>query len=497
MKAFLVALLALAAQAGASVRLPAVISDRMVLQQGSPLRIWGWADPGEAVTVTFLGQKASATAGADGRWKVYLQPQPAGGPYKMTVAGQNKIELTDVLLGEVWVGSGQSNMVVSVARAKDPEQEIAGANYKQIRLFKVALKVASEPAGDVEGSWQLCTPEAARDFSAIGYFFSRDLHRSRSVPVGFIQSAWGGTPAEAWTSHGALEAEPALKSVFTEWEETLARYPVAKERYDKQLEAWTSAEKAAKAEGKPAPARPRPPAGPGHQYTPSGLYNAMIAPLTPLAIRGVLWYQGEHNANKGHALIYRRLFQALIQDWRRAWGEGQFPFLFVQLANYETGPESAWPVLRESQAKALDLAATGMAVTIDIGESHDIHPKNKQEVARRLALAAKAIAYKEQIEYSGPIFRQASREAGRLRAWFDHAGSGLAARDGGALAGFTVAGADGRFVPAEARIDGSSVIVSAAEVKEPVAVRYAWAGDPVSNLVNKEGLPASPFRSDE
>jgi len=223
----------------------------------------------------------------------------------------------------------------------------------------------------------------------------------------------------------------------------------------------------------------------------------MIAPITAYAMRGVLWYQGEHNANKGHAFIYRRLFQVLIEDWRRAWGEGQFPFLFVQLANYETGPESAWPVLRESQAKALDLTATGMAVTIDIGESKDIHPKNKQEVARRLALAARAIAYKENLEYSGPIFRQTSTEGSQLRAWFDHAGAGLAARDGGSLAGFTIAGPDRRFVPAEARIDGNSVVVGSPEVKDPVAVRYAWAGDPVSNLINKEGLPASPFRSDQ
>jgi sialate O-acetylesterase len=280
-----------------------------------------------------------------------------------------------------------------------------------------------------------------------------------------------------------------LRSVFTEWDDVLAKYPAAKEKYDKQLEAWTAA-------GKPAAERPREPAGPGHQNTPGGLYNAMIAPITNYAMRGVLWYQGENNARGERAFLYRRLLQTLIEDWRRAWGEGQFPFLVVQLANYETGPQSMWPVLRESQVKALDLAATGLAVTIDIGESGDIHPKNKQEVGRRLALAARAIAYKENIEYSGPMFRQLSSEGDRLRAWFDHAGSGLAARSG-ELTGFTVAGPDRRFVPAEARVDGESIVVSSAEVKEPVAVRYAWAGDPVANLVNKEGLPASPFRSDE
>src|SRR5437667_4147781 len=494
MKPALLALLALSIPAGASVKLPAVLSDRMVLQQGSPVRIWGWADPGEAVTVSFLGQKPSATAGADGKWKVYLKPLAAGGPYKMAVSGQNTIELKDILVGEVWIGSGQSNMGVTVARAANPEQEIANANYSQIRLFKVKLTVASEPVEDVQGSWQFCDSEGVRNFSAIGYFFSRELHQARSVPVGFIETDGGGTPGEAWPSRPALEAEPALKSVFTEWDQILANYPAAKERFDQQLEAWTAA-------GKPASARPREPAGPGHQYTPSGLYNAMIAPITGYAMRGVLWYQGEHNANKGHAYVYRRLLQTLIEDWRRAWGEGSFPFLVVQLANYETGPESAWPVLRESQVKALDLAATGLAVTIDIGESQDIHPKNKQEVGRRLALAARAIAYKENLEYSGPMFRQISSEGSRLRAWFDHAGSGLASRGdprgGGSLTGFTIAGQDRRFVPAEALIDGATVVVSSPDVKDPVAVRYAWAGDPVSNLVNKEGLPASPFRSDE
>ena len=279
-------------------------------------------------------------------------------------------------------------MGVTVARASNPEQEIANANYKQIRLFKVKLTVADQPLDDVQGSWQFCDPEGVRNFSAVGYFFSRELHKARSVPVGFIESDWGGTPGEAWTSRPAMEAEPMLKSVFTDWDHVLANYPAAKERYEKQLEAW-------KAEGKPDTARPREPAGPGHQNTPAGLYNAMIAPITPYAMRGVLWYQGENNAKGERAFLYRRLLQTLIQDWRRAWGEGQFPFLVVQLANYETGPQSLWPVLRESQVKALDLAATGLAVTIDIGESGDIHPKNKQEVGRRLALAARGIAYKE------------------------------------------------------------------------------------------------------
>jgi sialate O-acetylesterase len=494
MKAALLVLVALAG-AQANVNLPAVISDRMVLQQGAPVRIWGHADPGEAVTVSLVaqadslrGQKSSATADPAGKWRIYLKPIEAGGPYEMTVSGHDTVVVKDILVGEVWIGSGQSNMGFSMARVNNSEQEIADANFPRIRLFKVKLKVAAEPAEDVEGSWQFCSPETVKNSSAVGYFFSREIHQQRSVPVGFIESAWGGTPAEAWTSRPAMEADPALKSVFDDWDTTLANYPAAHDRYEKQLEAW-------KAAGKTA-TPPREPPGPGHQYTPGGLYNAMIAPLTGYSMRGVIWYQGENNARKDHAYIYRRLFQTLIQDWRRAWAEGPFPFLFVQLANFETGPQSEWPILRESQVKALDLANTGMAVTIDIGASHDIHPTNKQDVGHRLALAARAIAYKESVVYSGPLFRQLSTEGNQARVWFDHSGSGLAVRGDGGLTGFTVAGPDHSFVPAEARIDGDTVVVSSAEVKNPVAVRYAWAGDPVCNLINKEGLPASPFRSE-
>ncbi len=488
MKSALLVLLALTS-AQANVNLPAVLSDRMVVQQGAPVRVWGHADPGETVTVAFHGRKASAKADAAGKWTLSLKPVKPGGPYEMTVSGQNTIVLKDVLVGELWIGSGQSNMVLSVARAKDPEQEIAAANYPRIRLFKVKLAVADTPAEDVEGSWQLCSPETVRDFSAVGYFFSREIQQKRHVPVGFIQSAWGGTPAEAWTSRRAMDSKPALKSVFDDWDKALAAYPDAKIKYDKQVEEW-------QAGGKKDPA-PRPPLGPGHQYTPGGLYNAMIAPLTPLSMRGVLWYQGENNARKGRDYLYRTLFQTLIEDWRAAWNEGDFPFLFVQLPNYDKGEPGAWPVLRESQSKVLDLKATGMAIAIDVGEPDNIHPKNKQEVAHRLALLARGIAYKEKLVDSGPVFRAIKVEGTTARVSFDHVGAGLAARDGGALTGFTIAGSDGRFAPADAKVDGAAVIVSSPEVKEPATVRYAWAGDPVCNLINKDGLPAAPFRSVE
>src|SRR5262249_46942679 len=273
----------------------------------------------------------------------------------------------------------------------------------------------------------------------------------------------------------------------------LANYPAAKEKYDKQLEEWKQRAAAATAEGRTPPPRPPAPQGPGHQNTPSGLYNGMIAPLTPYTIRGVIWYQGESNASEAHAYRYRRLFRAMIEDWRAHWDEGDFPFLFVQLANFKSN--QWWPVLRESQTETLKLHNTAMAVSIDVGESRDIHPKNKQDVGHRLALAARHIVYGQPLEYSGPLYRQATAESGQIRVWFEHAG-GLEAKGGGALTGFTIAGADGNFVTADARIDGNTVLVSNPQIAAPTAVRYAWADDPVCNLINQAGLPASPFRSD-
>ncbi len=494
-RSFACLLFAGVAPLAAEVRLPALISDHMLLQQGVPVRIWGRAEPGEAVSVGFAGQQASTETDAAGRWAVYLKPLAAGGPHEMTVAGRSRIVIQDVLVGEVWVGSGQSNMQWTVGRSDNAEQEIARANYPEIRLFQAKMLVADQPADDTEGVWIRCSPEAVKNFTAVGYFFARELHQKRRVPVGLIQSAWGGTPAQSWTSRSALEAEPALKFILDDWRKVLDNYPAAREKYDRDLAAWKPAAAQAKAEGRTPPAQPRPPQGPGHQNTPAGLYNAMIAPLTPYAIRGAIWYQGESNASKAHAFAYRRLFRAMIEDWRRAWGLGPFPFQFVQLANFQSN--GWWPLLRESQVEALGLRNTGMAVTIDIGMSKDIHPTNKQEVGRRLALAARAIAYGEDVICSGPLYRQLTSENGRLRVWFDHAAGGLEARGGGPLSGFLIAGEDGRFVAAEAQIEGETVVVSHPEVKRPVAVRYAWSDDPVTaNLMNKAGLPASPFRTD-
>ena len=486
----LILLLAAAGTLHAAVKLPALISDHMVLQQGVPVRIWGTADAGETVKIGFQGQSVSVNAAPDGRWIAWLRPLVAAGPLEMTINSQT---IHDVLVGEVWLGSGQSNMEFRLATANNHDDEIARAAYPMIHLFQVKRAISEKPLDDVTGSWQVCSPESVKGFSAVEYFFGRHLLQNLHLPMGLIESDWGGTPAQSWTSHQALESDPALKYVLDEWDGVLARYPAAKQQYDQRLAAWNEAAAQAKQQGKTPPMRPNPPAGPGHQNTPAGLYNAMIAPLVPYAIRGAIWYQGESNANEAHAWKYRRLFGAMIEDWRNRWGEGDFPFLFVQLANYQTN--GWWPVLRESQTETLRLANTGMAVILDIGESHDIHPKNKQDVGLRLALAARGLVYHEPIEYAGPMFQSAVPEGAAMRVYFTHA-DGMHSAAGSMLKGFEVAGADGKYIEAEARVDGATVVVSSPQVSAPAAVRYAWADDPVSNLVNQVGLPAGPFRSD-
>jgi len=481
----------------AAITLPRLISDHMMFQQGIPARVWGKAGPGETVTVRFREQSVSARAGADGRWEVFLAPMAAGGPWDLVIQGGNSITVRDVLVGEVWVASGQSNMEWPVVRSANPDQEAAAANYPQLRLFKVRRKTAERPQDDVDAEWQACSPATARDFSAVGYYFARYLHQELKIPVGVIQSAWGGTPAQSWTSLEALNSEPVLHRYLEGWDDVMANYPAEKIRYQRKLEEWEKESAAAKARGETPPGRPWEPAGPGHPNAPASLFNGMIAPLTPYAIRGAIWYQGESNANRNEAALYRRLFQAMILDWRARWGQGSFPFLFVQLANFaKTWENSAWPELRESQTATLDLHDTGMAVIIDIGEADDIHPRNKQDVGKRLALWALAKTYGKQVSYSGPLYRQVTREDGRLRLWFDHAARGLRA-EGSALKGFVIAGEDRIFHPADARIDGETVVVSSPAVPVPVAARYAWADDPENNLRNSADQPASPFRTDQ
>jgi sialate O-acetylesterase len=456
----------------------------MIIQRGLPVHIWGSAEPGEAVSVSFRGVNRDATADLLGRWSVYMPPGEAGGLFDLNIRGGNTLALRDVLVGDVWVASGQSNMELPVSSAANAQAEIAAAKYPQIRLFKADHKVSDYPLTDISAhGWMLCDPETIAKFSAVAYYFGRDIHQRLKVPVGLIETDWGGTPAEAWTSLHALSADAGLMPVFSEWSKMNAdEATVLLERRKEQREhpdkasSWHPNE--------------------GNSWMPAGLYNAMIAPLTSFPIRGVIWYQGESNTSRGRAPLYARLFQTMIRDWRSAWEEGDFPFLFVQIANFKTSPESMWPEVRDAQRQTLALAHTGMAVTIDIGNPDDIHPKDKQDVGLRLALAARAISYGEKIEYSGPLFRQVTPERDALRVWFDHTGTGLKIK-GDALTGFEIAAADRKFVPASARIDNSTVLVSAPGLPAPVYVRYGWAHNPECNLYNSVDLPASPFRSAE
>jgi sialate O-acetylesterase len=645
-------LLILPGAARADVRVPSIVGDNMVLQQGRRARVWGWAEPGERVTVSFRGDKAGATADARGRWEVFTGPHKAGGPSELTVAGRNTLTFRNVLVGEVWVCSGQSNMEWSLANAQDGAREAAAADYPFIHLFTVAKKTSAEPLDDVEGRWVVTTPREAAQFSAVGYFFGRELHRRLNLPVGLIHTSWGGTPAEAWTSRGALAADPLLKPILDRYDRQLTDLPRLQREYERARDEWArryvmedpgnrgdprgyakpehdtagwkgmnlpqfwetagldvdgvvwfrrEVEVPAAWAGKdltlklgaiddfdttyfngervgsvgtdtpnswavlrsyrvpgrlvragrntvavrvfdrvggggfgggdmtlaPAeaasgngvaldgawlykeeatvPSRPidwsrQPQApGPANQNSPTVLYNAMLAPLTPYAIRGAIWYQGESNA--GRAYQYRALFPAMIRDWRAAWGIGDFPFYFVQLANWKARPQdstdSEWAELREAQLFTMRAAPnTGMAVAIDIGDPDDIHPRNKLDVGLRLARWALADTYGLKLEKSGPLYASHKVEGDKVRVSFKHAG-GLKTRDGAAPAGFYVAGADRRFVPAEARVEKGEVVVWSRQVPSPAAVRYAWADNPAANLYNADGLPASPFRTDD
>ena len=483
------ALIALSAlPLSAAVTLPAVLTDHMVVQRNLPVHVWGWAAAGEAVTVTFRGANGATATDSLGQWSVYLPPGEAGGPFPMTIKGENTFEFTDVLVGDVWVASGQSNMEFSLVEAVNGPAEIAAANHPQIRLFQVQHAVSAYPLDDAKAQpWTACAPETAATFSAVAYFFARQLEEKEHVPIGLIETNWGGTPAEAWTSMRGLGSDASLIPVFLSWS-SLADEFSAKTR---RLELARQAQEKAKAEGRKPEELPWEP-NERLSWSPAGLFNAMIGPLTPFPIRGVIWYQGESNTSADRAPIYRLLFQAMIRDWRRAWDEGDFPFLFVQNANFKAS--SAWPEVRDAQRKTLDLVNTGMAVTIDIGDPDNIHPKNKQDVGLRLALAAEAISYGDKVEYSGPQFRQATRSGDSLNVWFDHAQSGLVAKSG-SLTGFEIAGADRKFFPAEAVIEADHARVSSPAVKDPVVVRYAWSSTPDASLFNGAGLPASPFQS--
>lgn len=630
------------------LRLPKVFSDHMVVQRDMPVPVWGWAEPGASVKVTLNGSSKEVKAGPEGKWMARLGQIKVGGPYELAVESKGeRITISDVLAGEVWVCSGQSNMewpVNGFFKVMNADEEQKAANYPQIRLFTVEHAVSGTPEPDARGGkWAPCSPQTVANFSASGYFFGRDLYKKLQVPVGLIQSSWGGTPAESWTSKPALHNMSDFAKRLDDESKVKANGPATKPEYEKALAAWTKDlesrdigfsgspkffqpecdvtawktmpvpgawEKSVlpkydgmvwlrrefdlpkELEGKdlklnldtiddaditwvngtrvgstdlffakrqyPVAASllkpgknvvvvrvtdfqgdggftgkaddvnivasgdnpstvslagdwkyretfkikdaPPKPADPDNPYRLAGLYNGMIAPIVPYAIRGAIWYQGESNADRSDQ--YAELFPAMIRDWRSAWKEGDFPFIFVQLANFmERKPEPVdedWARLRDAQLKTLSVPKTGMAVAIDIGDAKDIHPKNKQEVGRRLALAAAAIAYKDKGEFSGPIYKSGSIKTRGNKAvvGFEHTSGGLVIK-GDALKGFAVAGADKKFHWADAKIQGNSVEVSSPDVAKPVAVRYGWANNPEVTLYNGEGLPASPFRTDK
>jgi sialate O-acetylesterase len=484
----------------ADIRLPSIIGDNMVLQGGDMVPIWGWADPNEEISVSLSWRDAGWTLQTppDGKWMFKTRPPEVGGPYEITLKGKNTVAIRNILVGEVWVCSGQSNMEWPVRRSANADQEMAAATYPKIRLFTVQRKVAQTPQEDCTGKWVECSPGTVGNFSGVGYFFGRELHKELNVPIGLIHTSWGGTPAEAWTSPDTLEQDYVFEPIVKRYKDALAVYPEARKEYEEKLAQWRKDTEKARAESARIPPRPAAPFGPDNPNSPAGLYNGMVAPLIPYAICGVIWYQGESNA--GRAYQYRDLFPAMIKSWWNSWPQGGFPFLFVQLANWrqvtpEPGP-SDWAELREAQLMTLALPDTGMAVTIDIGDANDIHPKNKQDVGKRLALWALAKTYDRDVVCSGPLYTGMEKKGNGIILHFDHVGGGLVARDREPLKGFAVAGADQVFVWADARIEGDTVVVSSEKVAEPVAVRYAWGDNPVCNLYNKAGLPASPFRTD-
>ncbi len=638
--------------AHAAVRVPAITGDNMVLQAGTKVRIWGKANPGEAVTVRLNSQSSSTTTDQQGHWQTLIGPFKAGGPFELIIKGTNTLTFKNVFVGEVWICSGQSNMEWPLINAKDGAKAVAEANYPQIHLFTVEKNTSATPLDDVKGRWVVTTPDTVGQFSAVGYFFGRELFQELKRPIGLIHTSWGGTPAESWTSYEALAANPQLKPIIDRYQESLKSLSDREKDYERAMAQWEQAnlyldpgnkgealgyageslntadwkhmnlpqyfetagldmdgavwfrkqiqipqswagkdlvlnltpiddydttyfngtrvgglgretpdsyskprhytipgrlvhpganviavrvfdsggnggfagsggmslspagDKSSDVIGLEGPwdykievmfepkhpdwgARPQAP-GPNNQNSPSVLYNAMILPLTPYAIRGAIWYQGESNA--GRAYQYRTLFPLMIRNWRQVWKEGNFPFYYVQLANYQARkPEpgdSDWAELREAQLMTLREPQTGMAVIIDIGDPKDIHPRDKLDVGHRLAIWALAQTYHQAVEYAGPLYDSLIIDGGQVRIRFKHA-EGLKTSNGQSPKGFAIAGPDHKFYWADARIDGETVVLSSSKVLKPLAVRYAWADNPEVNLYNSWNLPASPFRTDD
>jgi len=487
----------------AELKLPAIIGDHMVLQQNLANPIWGWDTPGTQVTVTFAGQTKSTQAGADGKWAVKLDPMSANAtPQTLTISGTEKKEIQDVLIGEVWMCSGQSNMGFTLGGDWNGDIDAAASKFPNLRLIKVPQVGTQELQNDFKGQWRACTPETARNFSAVGFYFGRYIHMILGVPVGLIDNAWGGSAAEAWVRRESLEKDPRFKALMenTAKQEAHLQSEQAKADYDKQLDKWKEDLEKAKTEQKPAP---RQPSSPFQWLTgnarPGNIFCGVVYPTLGYGIKGVVWYQGESNA--GRAWEYAELFPFMIEQWRKEWNQGDFPFYWVQLADFmaekpEPG-ESSWAELRESQTRTLKLPNTGQAVIIDLGEGKDIHPKNKHDVAARLVRWALVNDYGMKLPYRSPEFKSMEITGNKVVLTFDCFGSSLRSFDVDQAIGFAVCGEDKAWHWAKGTVQGKDKVeVWSEQVANPIAARYAWADNPVCNLFSNDGLPVTPFRTD-
>lgn len=485
----------------AEVRLPAIFSDHMVLQRDTPAVVWGWATPWAEVTVSLAGNSATAAAADDGRWRLELPAMPAAVGETLTVSsGGQSLSRSGVAIGEVWLCSGQSNMEWPLSASSNGDLEAMSANRPDIRLLTVPGPGSQTPVEDFPGAWEPCTPEAAKQFSAVGYHFGKRLADTLGVPVGLIDNAWGGSAAEAWTPRPAIEGQPPLRSIVDFWKakEPELDEPAEWAEYETAMARWRRQVERAEAKGWRAPERPKARGLAYGNRRPANLFNARVAPIAGFAVRGVIWYQGESNADR--AAEYRDLFPTMIQAWRDAWKEPRMPFYWVQLADFRketTEPvESNWAQLREAQTMTLDrLENTGQAVIIDLGEASDIHPKNKTEVGNRLARIALARDYGQEIAHASPRFDSLAVEGGKAIVAFKDVAIRLRAIDAKRVQGFELAGADGKFFRADAKVlDRNRVEVTCQSVPQPTAIRYAWADNPVCNLYDFAGLPVTPFR---
>jgi sialate O-acetylesterase len=481
----------------AEIKLPSLLSDHAVLQRGVPIHLWGWASPGAKLDIRFHEQTLSVAANELGAWSAWLMPEQAGGPYALTIDGgaaEGAKQVADVMVGDVWIASGQSNMQMPLrgfpptAFVKNADQEIALANNPMLRLLLVGPQSSGIPQQDVKGQWSLCTPQTASEFSAVAYFFGREVAAKEHVTIGLIDATWGGTPISSWVSLDSLGNNAALLSAFS----SRARFADQQTDLNAQIAEEKATDAAAVAAGKPKPVHSWHPDE--SSWLPAGLYNGMIAPLADESIKGFLWYQGETDSAHDRAPHYSTLFPALIQDWRTHFHQGDLPFLYVQISSFHS-PGEEWGVVRDAQRRTLSVANTAMTVSLDVGNPENVHPADKQTVAARLASTALGLVYGEHLDYASPLFREATAESGAMRVWFDNA-NGLNAK-GKPLDGFELAGSDHRFVSASATIQGDTIVVSTPSLPNPRYVRYNWSSVVSSWFYNSAGLPASTFTSED